>query len=171
MEFNVKKFKNNLPFFAICISLIVVFLLLGLLIGGNSKTLDKKDFESGDVNISKLVINEIMTSNKGTYADENGKIFDYVEIYNGNDKDINLKDYGLSDENEEVKWVFPSVTIEAKSYLVIHLSGTNTQGLYVPFKLKSSGGEVVTLFKPNGKVVDAVETVALKKDILNLLLL
>ena len=62
------------------------------LIGGNSKTLDKKDFESGDVNISKLVINEIMSANKGTYADENGKIYDYIEIYNGNVKDINLKD-------------------------------------------------------------------------------
>lgn len=164
MEFNVKKFKNNIPFFTICISLIVVFLLLGLLTNRNSKTLDKKDFESGDVNISKLVINEIMTANKGTFTDPNGKLYDYIEIYNGNDKDINLKDYGLSDESKEVKWVFPSVTIEAKSYLIVYLSGTNGDGLYTPFKLKSSGGEVVTLFKPNGKVIDAVETVALESN-------
>ena len=149
MEFNVKKFKNNIPFFTICISLIVVFLLLGLLTNRNSKTLDKKDFESGDVNISKLVINEIMTANKGTFTDPNGKLYDYIEIYNGNDKDINLKDYGLSDESKEVKWVFPSVTIEAKSYLIVYLSGTNGDGLYTrhigqlyPGKLKILGKRV-----------------------------
>ena len=164
MEFNYKKFKTNLPFLAICISLIVIFLLISLVTGSSSRKLEQKEFEDGDVNISKLVINEIMTGNKGVYADPNGKLYDYVEIYNGNDHDINLKDYGLSDEDEKVKWVFPDTVIEAKSYLVVYLSGTNTTGLYTPFKLKSSGGEVVTLFKPNGKVVDAVETVALESN-------
>lgn len=161
MEFNSKKFKNNLPFLAVCTLLIVVFSLLSLISNKSNKKPEVQELTDGDVNISKLVINEIMTGNKGTYADENGKLYDYIEIYNGNNSDINLKDYGLSDESEKVKWVFPSVSIDAKSYLVVYLSGTSTMGLYAPFKLKSSGGEVVTLFKPNGKVVDAVETIAL----------
>ena len=164
MEFNYKKFKSNLPFLAICVLLIVIFLIISLFTGKSANRLAKQDLEDGDVNISKLVINEIMSSNKGVYADENGKLYDYIEIYNGNNHDINLKDYGLSDENEKVKWVFPDTTIEAKSYLVVHLSGTRDNGLYASFKLKSGGGEVVALLKPNGKVVDAIETVALESN-------
>ena len=161
MKFDVKKFKNNILFFAISGLLIVVLLLLSLVSNKNANKLEKQELSDGDININKLVINEIMTGNKGVVAAEDGKIYDYIEIYNGNNKDINLKDYGLSDEESQVKWVFPSVTIEAKSYLVVYLSGRTTTGLYAPFKLKSGGGEVVTLFKPNGKVVDAVETVPL----------
>ncbi len=161
MGFNFKKLKNNLGFFVIAIMMMVVLTLVNYISDKKANTLDKADLTDGEVNISKLVINEVMTSNKGAYADPNGKIYDYVEIYNGNEKDINLKDYGLSDEESKVKWVFPETIIGPKEYIVVFLSGNRSEGLYANFKLKSSGGEVMTLFKPNGKVVDAVETVAL----------
>lgn len=161
MGFNFKKLKNNLGFFVIAIMTIVVLTLVNYISDKKANSLDKADLTDGEVNISKLVINEVMTSNKGAYADPNGKIYDYVEIYNGNEKDINLKDYGLSDEESKVKWVFPETIIGPKEYIVVFLSGNRSEGLYANFKLKSSGGEVMTLFKPNGKVVDAVETVAL----------
>ena len=161
MGFNFKKLKNNLGFFVIAIMMIVVLTLVNYISDKKANSLDKAELTDGEVNISKLVINEVMTSNKGAYADPNGKIYDYVEIYNGNEKDINLKDYGLSDEENKVKWVFPETIIGPKEYIVVFLSGNRSEGLYANFKLKSSGGEVMTLFKPNGKVVDAVETVAL----------
>ena len=161
MGFNFKKLKNNLGFFVIAIMMIVVLTLVNYIFDKKANSLDKAELTDGEVNISKLVINEVMTSNKGAYADPNGKIYDYVEIYNGNEKDINLKDYGLSDEESKVKWVFPETIIGPKEYIVVFLSGNRSEGLYANFKLKSSGGEVMTLFKPNGKVVDAVETVAL----------
>lgn len=161
MGFNFKKLKNNLGFFVIAIMMMVVLTLVNYISDKKANSLDKADLTDGEVNISKLVINEVMTSNKGAYADPNGKIYDYVEIYNGNEKDINLKDYGLSDEESKVKWVFPETIIGPKEYIVVFLSGNRSEGLYTNFKLKSSGGEVMTLFKPNGKVVDAVETVAL----------
>lgn len=161
MGFNFKKLKNNLGFFIIAIMLIVILTLVNYISDKKGNFLDKADLTDGEVNISKLVINEIMTSNKGAYADSNGKIYDYVEIYNGNEKDINLKDYGLSDDKGEVKWVFPETIIGPKEYVAVFLSGNRSEGLYANFKLKASGGEVMTLFKPNGKVVDAVETVAL----------
>ena len=41
--------------------------------------LDEEDLGDGDVNIGKLVINEIMTNNKGTICDENGKLYDYTD--------------------------------------------------------------------------------------------
>lgn len=161
MGFNFKKLKNNLGFFVIAIMMIVVLTLVNYISDKKANSLDKAELTDGEVNISKLVINEVMTSNKGAYADPNGKIYDYVEIYNGNEKDINLKDYGLSDEESKVKWVFPETIIGPKEYIVVFLSGNRSEGLYTNFKLKSSGGEVMTLFKPNGKVVDAVETAAL----------
>ena len=161
MEFNIKKFKSNITFFMICGLLIVVLSLLSLLTNKNSSYLDEKDLSDDDININKLVINEIMTSNKGTITDSNGKLNDYVEIYNGNDHEVNLKGYGLSDENEKVKWVFGDTTIDAKSYIVIFLSG-KSGNLEASFKLKSAGGETLALLKPNGKAVDAIETVSLE---------
>lgn len=133
--------------------MMVVLTLVNYISDKKANTLDKADLTDGEVNISKLVINEVMTSNKGAYADPNGKIYDYVEIYNGNEKDINLKDYGLSDEESKVKWVFPETIIGPKEYIVVFLSGNRSEGLYANFKLKSSGGEVMTLFKPMVKLL------------------
>lgn len=160
MEFNTKKFKSNISFFVICIALIVVLSLLTLLGEKNARYYDEADLTDNDVTIKKLVLNEIMSSNKGAIAYSDGKLYDYVEIYNGNDHSINLKNYGLSDNNKEVKWVFPDTVIEAKSYKVIFLTGQTTNET-ANFKIKSGGGEVVALLKPNGKPVDAIETVAL----------
>ena len=160
MKFDTKNFFKNIKFFMFSILLIVILLLASLLFGTSTKKLKEEDLGDGDVNIGKLVLNEIMTSNKGTITSPNGKLYDYVEIYNGNDHDINLKDYGLSDE-ASIKWVFPDTEVPAKGYIVVFLGGIREKGLITSFKLKSAGGEVLTLFKPNGKVVDAIETTAL----------
>ena len=163
MKFDTKNFLKNIKFFMISILLIIVLLLASLLFGSNTKKLKEEDLEDGNVTIGKLVLNEIMTSNKGVVSSSDGKLYDYVEIYNGNDHEINLKDYGLSDESS-VKWVFPETVIPPKGYLVVYLGGIRDKGLITNFKLKSSGGEILTLFKPNGKVVDAVETPALESN-------
>lgn len=161
MKFNVKKFKNNISFFVISGLLLVIFILLGIFKDKNSNSLEKKELDNKETSVKSLVINEIMTGNNGTIASFDGGIYDYLELYNGSDKDIELKDYGLGDENNKVKWVFPKTTIKAKSYMVVFLSGKKLDGLNASFKLKSSGGEVVSLFRPNGKVIDAVKTVSL----------
>ncbi len=160
MKFDTKGFFKNIKFFAISLLLIVILLLASLLFGPNTKKLKEEDLGDGDINIGKLVLNEILTSNKGVITSSNGNLYDYVEIFNGNDHDINLKDYGLSDESS-VKWVFPETVIPAKGYVVVFLGGIREKGLIANFKLKSAGGEILTLFKPNGKVVDAVEVPAL----------
>lgn len=161
MKINVKKFKSNIMFFIVSVSLIVVIALLSFFFGKREQKLDEIELEDKDININSLVINEILSSNGGVISDENGILYDYVEIYNGNEKDISLRNYGLSDEENGVKWVFPDVTIKSKEYVVVELNGKKSEGLSANFKLKSSGGEVVTLFKPNGKVIDAVETISL----------
>ena len=160
MGFNARKFKKNIGFLILCVLLIVLLIVFSMW-SDNKNSLPSKDLDDKDVSIGKLVINEIMSSNKGVIADEEGNLYDYLELYNGNDHDINLKDYGLSDENTKVKYVFPDTVIEAHGYIVVYLSGKNKEGLYTNFKLKSAGGETVALLKPNGKVVDAIETVSL----------
>lgn len=160
MKMNKKEFKKNISFFIISILLIVILSLLNFY-SGNKGTLDKEDLNDKDINTASLVINEIVTSNNGIITDSEGNLYDYIEIYNGSNEDINLKNYGLSDEEQKIKWVFPDMTIKSKGYIVVSLSGNKKNILNASFKLKSSGGEVVTLFKPNGKVIDGVETVAL----------
>ena len=69
MGFNFKKLKNNIGFFIVAILLIVSLTLLNYISDKKVNSLDKAELADGEVNISKLVINEIMTSNKGAYAD------------------------------------------------------------------------------------------------------
>ena len=163
MIFKLDKFKDNILFFVISITLIVVFFLLSILFNEKTSSLEEVPLGDGEVNINGLVINEIMSSNKGTVADENGKLYDYIELYNGTNDDINLKNYGLSDTGR-IKWVFPETIIKSKDYIVVFLSGTNEGGLHANFKLSSAGGEALALFSPSGKVVDGVDTISLVKD-------
>ena len=163
-KFDKRKFKKNKGFFIICTLSIVAMALLSFFFGEKTVKLDEEDLTDDNVDITSLVINEIMSSNGGVITDSEGNVYDYVELYNGSSNDINLKNYGLSDEEKGIKWTFPDVTIKSNGYLLVYLSGTNKEGLYANFKLKSAGGEVMTLFKSNGKVIDAVETTSLESN-------
>ena len=80
-----------------------------------------------DINVGKLIINEVMLINNNTILDKYGKYSDYIEIYNGNDYDINLYGYYLTDSMKDTKkWTFPDVTIKAGEYMVIFASGKDT---------------------------------------------
>ncbi len=163
----LKKIKQNSVFFIIVVGAIAFFLIVSLLISKNFKSVEEiSDLpESGSVNSAFLIINELQTSNNGTYADEKGASYDWVELYNGSSKDKTLDNYSLSDDQNKIKWAFPSGTvIKSKSYLVVFLSGTKEDGLYTNFKLKSSGGETLVLRNSNKKIIDAVETVSMDKN-------
>ena len=165
MNFNIKFLKNNKKFIFIASAVIFIGLVISLFGTNISNRLEEKELaDSGNVNIGSLVINEIMSSNSGAYASSDGGVYDWIELYNGNNYDIDLTGYGLSDRNNETKWVFPEMTIEAKQYLVVFLCGEKKAGLYAPFKLSSRGDESIFLTKKNGKVVDAVDVTALNKN-------
>jgi len=78
-------------------------------------------------NTGNLVINEIMSSNTNTIKDFNNQYSDYIEIYNGNDYDIDLTGYYLTNNsNNLTKYKFPDDTIiKSKSYMVVVMSGAN----------------------------------------------
>jgi len=160
VKINIELLKKNVLLIIIGIAVVILLLFFnGLVINKKQK---EESLQDQDIEINKLVINEILTSNKGVFVDEFGDSYDYIELYNGTNKDINLLNYGLSDrEDGKIKWLFPDVLIKSNSYLIINLSGEKKDGLYASFSLKEEGGELVTLKKPNGKVVDTVKTVEL----------
>ena len=111
-------------------------------------------------NNGSLIINEVMTSNHETIADSTGNYYDYIELYNGYDYDINLKDYYLSDDDINTKkWKFPDVTIKSKNYLIVYASGLDRvehDDIHTNFKL-SNKGEIITLSDKNGKSISKIK--------------
>lgn len=165
MSFDTKFFSKNKKLIFGGIGVILLFLVISLFCSESSNRLAEKELEeNGNASIGSLVINEIMASNDGAYASSDGSVNDWIELYNGNDYEIDLTNYGLSDRDNETKWTFPSTKIGAHSYLIISLSGDKKEGLSAPFKLSSSGAESIFLKRPNGKVVDAVEITSMNKN-------
>ena len=162
-RFDRKKFKKNITTVCIMILSVIVLVLVESFL--SPKEIETQGLGSGSIQINKLVINEVMTSNKGAYNDPDGNSYDWIELYNGSAKDIDLSGYGLSDaDSGSTKWIFPSVTIKSKEYLIVYLASTNKQGLYANFSLNKAGGETLTLKTKSGKVVDSVKTLSIDKN-------
>lgn len=166
MKFDKSKFKENSKYMLIILVVLNVILLISF-IAGRSTTIDIVEHdldETGDNTINKLVINEVSNNNTGSFSDSEGNIYDWVELYNGTDEDINLYGYNLSDDDSKIKWSFNDQIIKSKEYLVIFLAGENKEGMYANFALSKNGGEIVVLKNSHGKVVDIVETVKTNKN-------
>ena len=89
-----------------------------------------------------LVINEVLSSNSLVNTDEDGEYQDWVELYNNSANPINLNGYGLTDSAIlPFKWVFPNVTINPGSYLLVYCSDKNRTNpanpLHANFKISS----------------------------------
>lgn len=160
--FDQIKFKDNIKYIFIFIFILIVLILIEFNYSNynsSSKLSDDK------ILYNSLVINEIMTSNDGSVASDSGDCFDWIELYNGTDNDINLNGYRLSDEESlETKWVFPNVTIKSKEYMIVYLTGGAREGLYANIALNKSGGETISIKNNNGKVIDSVRTESLDKN-------
>ncbi len=109
-----------------------------------------------------LWISEVMSSNRGTVADEDGDYPDWIEIHNSGRQSIDLTGFWLSDDpTNPMKWSFPTVHIGPGEYLLVFASGKNrsdpTSGhLHTGFRL-SATGETVVFSTPDLRVVDSVE--------------
>ncbi len=139
------KKKNNFDILFIIILFIILFFVTT-----NAPILKKYS------NTEDLIINEVMSSNKSTIESLNGKYYDYIEIYNSSDKDINLSGYYLSDDNFNLrKWPFPDVVIKSKSYILVYASGKDmyeNNEIHTNFKI-SKKGEVLTLANHKAKAI------------------
>ena len=69
-------------------------------------------------NAQSLTINEFLAANATGLADENGDHGAWIEIYNNGVGTANLTGWALTDDADELgKWVFPSRSLAAGSYL------------------------------------------------------
>jgi len=117
---------------------------------------------------AQIFINEMMSLNIGTVADEDEDFVDWIELVNGGTETVNLAGFSLSDDVIILnKWIFPQVSIESGQYLLIFASGKNRfdpGNLHTNFKIKSEG-ESIFLSNPAGVVIDSISTIQLHGDI------
>ncbi len=114
-----------------------------------------------------IVINEVVGSNSTTILDEDKSSSDWIELYNWGDTTVNLAGFGLSnDKSLPLKWVFPSVDIPAKGFLLVFASGKNrkTTPLHTNFKVSASG-EFLLVSSPSGSIIDSITTPVLITDL------
>lgn len=109
--------------------------------------------------VSVLKINEVQSSNATCLKDEQGLYPDWIEIINTGSEIIDLTGYGLSDDvDKPMRWVFPKGSIAPGEVIVVFADGTNNLSSDIPhtnFSI-SSGGEVISLYDPDGGLLDRV---------------
>ena len=121
------------------------------------------------VNAQNIAINEVVGSNQTLIADEDGDYNDWIELYNFGQVAVNLEGYGLSDNTSNpFKWIFPNITMEPNSFLLIWASGKNrivpTAPLHTNFSISSSG-EPIVLTTPSQHTVDLAPSVPFQMDV------
>lgn len=106
------------------------------------------------VDASAVVISEFLASNQSGLRDEDDDSSDWIELFNASGAAVSLEGWSLTDDEAEPrKWVFPAVTLEAGSYLVVFASDkdrrpVNGDNLHTNFKI-GQGGEFLGLYSPD----------------------
>jgi hypothetical protein len=79
-----------------------------------------------------VIINEYMSSNHVTIPDEDMEYPDWIEIYNAGAEEVNLNNFGLSDDSlNTLKWQFPEIILEPDNFLLIFASDKDRRE-YIP---------------------------------------
>jgi hypothetical protein len=114
-----------------------------------------------------ITINEIMSKNEETIIDLDNETSDWIELYNGTNQPIELTNYGLSDDDDELfKWIFPAINIPAYGSYLVFASGKNTISdteIHTNFKI-SSLGEELYLSNTQGILIDVLPAKTLSED-------
>ena len=103
----------------------------------------------------ELVINEVMSANGSYYSVNYFYHYDLIEILNTTDREINLKDYYLTDKwDGSNRYYFPDAILAPGEYFVVLCSGDPSLGeKHAPFGL--APGDTVYLAK-HGNYTDAL---------------
>ncbi len=106
-----------------------------------------------------ILINEVLADNDASAADEDGDHSDWIEVLNTSNKAINLINFSLSDDNNAPrKWLFPSVTIQPYSFIMIWASGKNRStggALHTNFTIDKTGDHI-WLYGSDQKLVSEI---------------
>ena len=104
-------------------------------------------FRSNQVINSELIISEVMPSNAKYMIQDDGEYYDWVEVKNVSNHDINLSGYTLSDDPDKLqKFILPNVVLEPDECYVIICSGnadlTTRKYTHAPFTISREEGWV-----------------------------
>lgn len=96
-----------------------------------------------------LYLNEICASNAST-LDENGEAADWIELYNGSDKDVDIARLTIENETKAVEYTFPSgyeeTVVPAHGYKLLWADKNPELGpLHLNFKLGATASETIVL--------------------------
>ncbi|TVR39681.1 MAG: T9SS C-terminal target domain-containing protein [Cryomorphaceae bacterium] len=108
-----------------------------------------------------IKLNEMMSSNAFSLADEDGDHEDWIELYNAGSDTINLEGYRITDNPSDLsKWTFPSAPIPPGDFLIVFASGKDrTEGeLHTNFSI-SIEGETILLSDADGQAIDFIPPV------------
>ena len=76
------------------------------------------------LNLSAVVLNEVMSADNEAFADDDGSFEDWIELYNPADTPFSITGWSLSDNLEETnKWVFCNAVIQPHDHLLVWASG------------------------------------------------
>ncbi|MDA3879018.1 MAG: CotH kinase family protein [Prolixibacteraceae bacterium] len=133
------------------------FILITILAFYNITYANINGNQTSDALSEKLLISEFMAVNNSTFQDEDGDFSDWIEIHNPGTESINLKDWSLTDNpNNLFKWQFPTKIIGPGEYLVVFASDKNrrdiSSNLHTNFKLSGSG-EYLALTESDMKTI------------------
>ncbi len=116
-----------------------------------------------------LIVNEICSANHQSLVSERLDSPDWVELYNGSGRSLNLKGYGLTDNpKQSYKYILPEITLEPGGYLLVYFTGgseaADSDPLCTGFGL-SRYGESLLLVDANYNLLDSVEVPSLEPDV------
>ncbi len=106
-----------------------------------------------------VAITEFMATNHTTVQDQDGDFSPWIELFNPQTNDISLTNWSLTiDAGNLRQWMFPNVTLEANSFMVIFASGkdreTNTAELHTNFRPPVGGG-YLALVDPHTNIISS----------------
>lgn len=119
----------------------------------------------------EVYISEVCPHNMSILHDSIGFYNDYIVLTNASDHVVNIENYGLSDdENNLRRYVFPAVNIEPGEEYIIWASDktlfgddfTDDDSLYTGFRIKNN--EVLILTDTEGEVIDSLHIPVMNDD-------
>ena len=127
---------------------LTIFLIIAITLVAIGSLLLSIFLPQGTPTSQKILINEVMASNKSAVVDDTGQYSDWIELYNPSDSAVSLSGWGLSDSKSvPVKWAFPDVKIPAGGYMVVYCSKQDHRdeenALHTNFGLSADGESVV----------------------------
>jgi len=149
--------KNKaIPAFLTCAILFGLFLCLVGVMGIS---------DSHDNGISRIVISEVLSSNR-TCPAPNGDYLDFIEIHNTTNSPVDISGYMLSDDVTSIGYTFPQGTIiSAGGYAICWCDKTDDSGKYASFGISSDGKDTVYLYNSSNVLIDQVSVPVLGENV------